>query len=85
MVGGSDYDCVDVFVLEELAVVLVLDGSGSGLLDGEVQVVVAEVADGHGLIVAVFKEGIVDLVAPVAETDVAHPDAVVSAEDAGVA
>ena len=76
---GDDYG-VHFLVVEQPAVIRVPLGGGAGLAHGEVQVILAEVADRNGLLVAVLQEGIVDLVAPVAEPDIAHADAVIGAQ-----
>ena len=60
-------------------------GRGARFGSREIQIVFAEVADGGRLLVAVFEEGVVDLVAPVPKPDVAHADAIVRPQHAGVA
>jgi hypothetical protein len=85
VVGRGDGHGVDVTVLEQLPVVLVARRGGAGFAGRQVEVVVAEVADGRGDRIAELEKAIVHLVAAVAEADKAHAQAVVGAEDAGVA
>ncbi len=85
VIRSGDHHGVDGFVVQQFVKVRIFGGRRAGLLDGEVHVVVAQVADGGGLLVAIFEKRIVDLVAAVAQADVAHADAVIGAENAGIA
>ena len=84
VVGRGDDDRVDVFVVQQLVVVVILFGIGARFLDREIHVVVAQVADGHGLLIAVLEKGVVHLIAAVAQADVAHAHAIVGAHDSGI-
>ena len=75
---GDDHR-VHGLIVQQLAVVGVLARMGARLLSREVHVVVAQVAQGHGLLVGPFEKRVVHLVAAVAQADIAHTDAVVGA------
>ena len=84
VVGRSDDHRVDLFVRQQLLVLFIFLRSGARLLDGKLHVVVAQIADGGGDLVAVFEESVVDLIATIAESDVTHPDPVIGSQNAGV-
>jgi len=71
MVGGRNHDRIDIPVVDQRAVIGVLLWIGARLLRREVQVVLAEIADGDRFGIAEFEKGVVDLRAAVAESDVA--------------
>jgi len=50
-----------------------------------IQIIVSQIAEGDRFLVAVLEEGVLHLVATVAEADVADADAVVGAKDSGIA
>jgi hypothetical protein len=85
VVGRGDGDGIDVLVVDDTAPVLVFDWRGAGLLHGEIHVVLAQVADCSGDLIAMLEEGVMDLVAAIAKADVAHSQAVVRAENSAIA
>ena len=85
MIGSGHDDHVHSLIVEQRVVVGVLRRCRARFPDGEVHVVVAQVADCGGLLIAVLEECVVYLVAAIAESDVAHAHALVGAEDPRVA
>ncbi len=82
VVGGADGHRVEILEVEELPVVLELSGLTARFLGGEVEVGLVQVAKGHDFEVGVLQEGIEHLVAPVAQSNEAHANAIVRAEHA---
>src|SRR5262249_54858814 len=79
--GGRDDDRVEVLAVEQLAVVVEHFGTAAGLLRGEVEVGLVNVAQGDDLGVLVREERVEHLVAAIAEADEPEPDAVVGPKD----
>ena len=80
VVRRGDHHRVDILVLEQLAIIVVFLWRPARLLDREVHVVVAKIAEGDGFVVAMFEERVVHLVAAIAKADVAHPHTIVRPE-----
>jgi hypothetical protein len=82
MIGRADRDRVDVFHLEEPAVVAQLSRLTASFGGCEINVRLVDVADRHDLGVLVGQKRIEHLIAAVADANKAQPYAIVRAQDA---
>ena len=85
MVRRRDHHRVHTLVAQQIAIVLVLLRVGSRFLERKVHVIFPQVANGNSLVTASFEKRVVNLVAPVSNADIPQTDALVGAENFGVA
>src|SRR5262245_26282996 len=85
VIGGADDDGIEVFLLEQLAVVVVLPGTAADLVGGEIEIRLGQIADGDDRSILVLEEALQNLIAAITQADKAEPDAVIGAGDARAA